>query len=195
MSLELYDKALVAKLNSWTNNTNIHVFGPDETQNLIEIIADESNDKPLQLPIISISRSNGYEIINPNKKTLTYDGLLMDATTTKSINLNAIPISIVYQIDVWTRYQKEADEFIRNLIFNLINYPTLKVIIPYNQANLEHFANIRIATDVLDNSSNNRLATRQFTRLSIGVNIDDAYLWDARVRNVISLSGDSESDN
>lgn len=195
MSLELYDKALVAKLNSWTNNTNIHVFGPDETQNLIEVIADESNDKTLQLPIISISRSSGYEIINPNKKTLTYDGLLMDATTTKSINLNAIPISIVYQIDVWTRYQKEADEFIRNLIFNLINYPTLKVIIPYNQANLEHFANIRIATDVLDNSSNNRLATRQFTRLSIGVNIDDAYLWDARVRNVISLSGDSESDN
>lgn len=191
MSLDLYDRALIAKINSWTNKTDIHLYGPDETQNLIEVIADESGDKALQLPIISISRTVGYEILNPNKKVLTYDGMLMDATDTKSINLNAVPINLLYQIDVWTRYQKEADEYMRNLIFNLINYPTLKVIIPYNQANLEHNATLRIATDVLDNSSSNRLATRQFTRISIGISIDDAYLWDTRVRNVINLSGDS----
>ena len=193
MSLDLYDRALIAKINSWTNRTDIHLYGPDETQNLIEVMADESGDKALQLPIISISRNIGYEILNPNKKVLTYDGMLMDATDTKSINLNAVPINILYQIDVWTRYQKEADEYMRNLIFNLINYPTLKVIIPYNQANLEHNATLRIATDVLDNSNSNKLATRQFTRISIGISIDDAYLWDTRVRNVIRLSGDTDT--
>jgi hypothetical protein len=95
-------------------------------------MADETGDKPVKLPILSISRPGGYDIQNGNKKRLTYDGMMYDATETRSVTLNAIPIGITYQIDVWTRYFKEADAFMRNLIFNIINFPMLKVVIPYN---------------------------------------------------------------
>lgn len=194
MSLELYDRALVAKFNNWTYKTNIHLYGPDETRQLIEMIADTTGDKPLTLPIVSISRPAGYEIINMNKRVLTYDGLMTDSNTKRSISLNAIPINILYQVDVWTRFQKEADEYMRNIIFNIINYPTLQIDIPYNKANLVHNSSIRLVSSVVDSSSSYKLLAHQFTKLSIGISIDDAYLWDARVRNNLTLVDDLDID-
>lgn len=190
MGVYLYDEALLAKIKNWTESTNVHVYGPNESRRLIEVMADENGDKPIQLPIISISRVGGYDIINSNKKPMTYDGLMYDATIEKSIMLNAIPINVSYQIDVWTRYFKEADAYMRNLIFNIINFPMLKIIIPYNKDSraIEHNASIRIITDVVDNSDDNRLSIGEFTRLSIGISIDDAYLWDTRVRDNVSIT-------
>lgn len=190
MGVYLYDEALLVKIKNWTESTNVHVYGPNESRRLIEVMADENGDKPIQLPIISISRVGGYDIINSNKKPMTYDGLMYDATIEKSIMLNAIPINVSYQIDVWTRYFKEADAYMRNLIFNIINFPMLKITIPYNKNSraIEHNASIRIITDVVDNSDDNRLSIGEFSRLSIGISIDDAYLWDTRVRDNVSIT-------
>ena len=60
-------------------------------------MADESGDKPIQLPILSISRIGVYDILNSNKKRFTYDGMMYDATIEKSVQLNAIPIQLSYQ--------------------------------------------------------------------------------------------------
>ena len=188
MALTLYDTSLISKLENWTSKTNLHLYSVTDTRKLIETIADEKNDSSIKLPIISIIRQAGYEIINPNKKVLTYDGLLLDANEKKSLNLNAIPINITYQIDVWARKFEEADSYMSNLVFNLINYPTLQITIPYNNSNIIHNATIRIATDVFDSSDINRLSIGQYFRLSVGINIDDAYIWDTRVRDVLSLS-------
>lgn len=197
MGVYLYDEALLAKIKNWTESANVHVYGPNESRRLIEVMADENGDKPIQLPIISISRVGGYDIINSNKKVMTYDGLMYDANKDKSIMLNAIPINVSYQIDVWTRYFKEADAYMRNLIFNIINFPMLKIIIPYNKDSraIEHNAAIRIITDVVDNSDDNRLSIGEFTRLSIGISIDDAYLWDTRVRDNISITFEVDESN
>lgn len=165
----------------------MHVYGPNEVSNLIKIAADENSDSPIQLPILSVSRKGVYELLNPNKQVLTYDGLMLEANERKSVTLNAIPIRLVYQLDVWTRYAKEADAYMRNLIFNILNYPTVTVTIPYNDITLEHNSSIRIITDVQDTSNENRLSIGQFTRFSIGINVDDAYLWDTRVRDNILI--------
>lgn len=195
MGVYLYDEALTAKIKNWTENTNVHIYNPDESRRLIEVMADENKDQPVQLPIISISRVGGYDILNSNKKRMTYDGLMYDATLDKSVELNAIPINISYQIDVWTRYFKEADAYMRNLIFNIINFPMLKIVIPYNGRNIEHHGSIRIITDVIDNSSQGKLMIGQFSRLSIGISIDDAYLWDTRIRDNISIGFEIDESN
>ena len=102
--------------------------------------------------------------------------------------LAQIPIDIQYQFDIYTRFQKEADMYMRNLVFNIVNYPTLSIIVPYRDINFKHNANIRISSDVMDTSNNSlRAFNGQFTRLSITVNIDDAYLWDLRVANNLSI--------
>ena len=60
MSARFYDEALVKKLRYWTANTNVKIYNPSETRRLFEVIADETNDKPIKLPIICVRRPGGY---------------------------------------------------------------------------------------------------------------------------------------
>lgn len=194
MATYLYDESLIRKIKSWTSKTNLHIYGPDDTRTLFETIAGENKDKPIELPLICLRRRGGYTLNVPQKKPLTYDGLTLDATCEKSIQLNAIPITIPYQLDVYTRYYKEADEYMRNIVFNLINYPTLTVNIPYNDIDIQHAGNIKLSSEIIDNSDiSERLIVGQFTRLTVEFDIDDAYLFDAKVRDNYSIECDIEA--
>lgn len=199
MSVKLYDDAMINKLQKWTRNTHITLIKPDEVRRFFEVNADTSNDSPLRLPAIVLSRSGGYTVIDPSKRPLSFDGATLDSRATEehnmAIQLNAIPISVSYQIDVFTRYFEEADEFSRNLVFNIINYPKLEVIIPYNNQNYHHEANMRLDPNVEDNSDiPERLISGQFTRQTLKFTIDDAYLFDVREREnyTIYISTDIE---
>ena len=188
MAVYLYDEALINKIKGWTQNTNVHVYGPNETARLFETVTDETNDEPVKLPLISISRPEGFVITNVNKQPLSFDGLTTEASYEKSIMLNAIPISLAYQIDVYTRYQKEADEYVRNLIFNIINFPVLTIKIPYNKADIEHDSQLCLEGSVSDNSDvPERIVPGQFTRYTLNITIPDAYLWDVRVRDNVHV--------
>lgn len=188
MAVYLYDEALVNKIKMWTQNTDIHVYGPNETSRLFATIADENNDNPIKLPLISISRPEGFTVTNTNKQPLSFDGLMTEASYEKSIMLNAIPISLSYQIDIYTRYQKEADEFVRNLIFNIINFPVVTVKIPYNSADIEHDSQIILDGSITDNSDvPERIVPGQFTRYTLNISLPDAYLWDVRVRDNVHV--------
>lgn len=184
MSVALYDKALIEKLQNWTKDTNLTITGPNETRRLFQVVADNTNDSPIKLPLISLTRVNGFEILSMEKRPLTFDGLDLDKNEKRVLQLNAIPIRIEYQLDVYTRYVEEADQYIRNLVFNIINYPKLQVVLPYMDEKFIHDANIRMTSEVSDNSDiPERLISGQFSRWSIPLYIDDAYLWDIRIRD------------
>ena len=191
MSVYLYDEAFVEKLRYWTKNTQVNVYSPDDTRRLFEVMADNSNDSPIQLPIICLRRKSGLNVIRTGKRPMTFDGLMLEATSEKSVQLDAIPIDISYQLDIYTRYFKEADEFLRNLTFNIINYPKLTIKIPYNDFDIEHNGFILMSSDIEDNSNvPERLINGQFTRLTFNINIDDAYLWNVRVKDNLSIECD-----
>lgn len=188
MSAYIYDQALVEKFKFWTNKTEIQIYGPEQTRRMFEVMADKQEDKKIKLPIICLRRVNGYSISNINKRVLTYDGLTLDADEQKSVTLNAIPILINYQVDVYTKYYKDADAISRDIVFNVINHPTMEVVVPYNGVDYTHYCNLRIAETVEDNSDiPEHLFQGQFTRFTMNLNIDDAYLWDARVRSNVSI--------
>lgn len=196
MSVGLYDEALVKKISNWTQDTNIKVYGVNETSRMFREIADTTKDKPIKLPIISISRPGGFTILNTGKRPNTFDGYTLDATTESASQLNAIPISIPYQIDVYTRYQNECDEYIRNLVFNFINFPKVTINIPYNNENRLHDSFIELDADIENNSDiPERLIAGQFTRMSIKLTIDDAYLFDVRYRDVYSIGYEFEIED
>lgn len=234
LSVTFYDDALLQKLNFWTEKTEMTVLGVNETSRLFQVVADKTNDSPIKLPLICLSRSGGYQITNTNRQPITYDGLKVAGydgwvisdtsgevvagpfTDYKSACqsqryliqsmkkqlyvyrvdgnvalLNAVPIQIDYQLDVYTRYLSEADAYMRNFVFNFINYPVLQIQIPYNGIYIEHVATVRISNNVEDLSSiPERLIAGQFTRLALMINIDDAYLWDTRIRNAVSIDSD-----
>ena len=181
MSVELYDKAFVDKLRKWTKDTDVSVLTPSETRQMMAIIADKTNDSPIKLPLISLKRPGGFTVLQTGSRPLNKVGMKLFANKDMGKRLRAIPISIPYQIDIYTRYQDEADEFTRNIVYNIINSPRLDVVIPYQDENYVHNSNIFMSGEV-ENTSDipERLVSGQFTRMSIQIIVDDAYLFDVQ---------------
>ena len=193
MAISYYDDALINKLNDWVGDQNIRITGPEETRRLFQYRADIGSDGPIQLPLITLRRSNDVQILDKNRKPLVFDGLTLNANKYQSDQLNGIPIYISYQIDIFTRYFKECDEYVRNFIFNLIKFPKLQIEIPYNNSNIVHDANVRLEGTVTNNSDiPERLIAGQFTRFTIPIYIDDAYIFDYRFRPNYQLEVETE---
>lgn len=103
-------------------------------------------------------------------------------------SLNAIPIKLTYYVDVYTRYQKENDLYMRNLIFNFVNYPTIKLKFTYNSIPIEHNTNLILGETVSFESSNIKLFSDQICKQTLTITIDDAYLWDVRVNKSVFIN-------
>lgn len=188
MSVRLYDDALVKKIKNWVKDEKVRILSPDETLELFQKTANDKNDEPISLPIISLTRSREVDLDHPHKKMMTYDGMMLDATIDKSLQIDAIPMTLNYQLDIYTRYKYEADEYMRNFVFNLVNHPKVKVVLPYNDINYTHYSNIRLIPTIEDNSDvPNRLVSDQFTRWTISFTIDDAYLFSLPYKSNVHI--------
>ena len=202
MSASLYDEALVKKLKNWIKDDSLTITSPSETRRLFQYQADKNNDNPIELPLITLRKDNTTTILSTNKKPLSFDWWRndsvaftdsLDRRNGKTNQLNAIPIQLNYQIDIYTRYQAEAEEYLRNFVFNIINYPKLEIEIPYNNSDIKAYANIRLVPDIIDNSDiPERLIAGQFTRFTISIYIDDAYLWNYRTKDNVFIDLDSK---
>ena len=182
MAVRYYDEALLKKIRDWIIDPGVKVLSPTESREMLQMNADRTRDVPLSLPMVTLSRENYCEIINPNKQALSYDGGHIDIVSEKrSAVLNAIPIRISYELSIYARYFEEADEYARNFIFNLINYPTVDIVIPYQNTNITHRSKIALNGRVADNSSSSRLARDQLSRISIEFDVNDAYLFSIPV--------------
>ena len=190
MSVRLYDDALVKKFKNWVKDEKVRILAPDETLELFQKTANDKNDEPISLPIISLTRSREVDLDHPHKKMMTYDGMMLDATIDKSLQIDAIPMTLNYQLDIYTRYKYEADEYMRNFVFNLVNHPKVKVVLPYNDINYTHYSNIKLVPTIEDNSDvPNRLVSDQFTRWTISFTIDDAYLFSLPYTSNVQIVG------
>lgn len=177
MSIRFYDDAVCEKIKKWVKNPNMKILGPNETNRLFQLHADQTNDKPLTLPMIAISRNSNIDVMT-SKRALSVDGQHVYADENRSLVLNAIPMKISYQLDIYCKYFEEADEYLRNFLFNLINYPKVVINIPYNDTKITHNSMILVDSTVVDGSDiPERLISGQFTRLSISFSIDDAYMF------------------
>lgn len=178
MAVRYYDEALLAKISSLVKDPNMRVLGTRDTAALFNMYNVQNDDSPITFPLITLSRNDSVDILSTTKRPLTFDGLLYDSDGKKSRSINAIPIGLKYDIDIYCRYADEVDEYARNFIFSLINHPKLSINIPYNNLNLEHISNISLLTPITYNSDvPQRLANDQFSRVTIPIEIDDAYLF------------------
>ena len=196
MSAILYDNALINKLKKWTEKADVQIYGPSDQYRIFQINADKRNDKSFKLPAIVLAR-NGYSIDNISKRPMVWDGKKIEADENKVKQINAIPIKLDYNIEVYARYYDEADSYMREIIFNVINYPRLDIEIPYLGFNTIHASNIRISSSSIEDNKQGGLLSfnDQICSLKLQINIDDAYLWDSRVRTTVSIEGDGLTVN
>lgn len=178
MAIRYYDQALVDKIKAWVKDPNMVILSPSDSTRLFQMRVDQQNDKPLTLPMIALSRDSDIEIISTTKRALTYDGSHLNNTEKVSKVLNAIPIKLTYQLDIYTKYFAEADEYVRNFLFNFINYPKVSIEIPYNNANVLHTSTVLVESTISDSSDiPERLISGQFTRMTMRLTVDDAYMF------------------
>ncbi len=184
MGIRFYDEALSNKIANWVKDPNLKILKPDEATRLFELTADRTKDTPLTLPLISISRNRDVEILSPQKQSKTFDGFSLEKDYNTSIPVNVIPIQLGYQIDVYTKGMAEADEYIRNFVFNFINFPKLIVELPYNDLKFKHESNISLESSITDNSDiKEHLFADQFVRFTLKLVIADAYLFSIPIKD------------
>lgn len=183
MAIRYYDDVLAAKLKRWNPTSELRVLKPNEVRRFFALNAGDSDERPLSLPCIALSRNNDLEIITNIKTPKSYAGLKIRQTEAETLLLNAIPVRPQYQIDIYTKTVEEGDEYLRQYLFKLINNPTIKIVIPYNGVEIEQTANIRVLNTVSDTSEiTERLFPGQFNRWTLQLEIQDAFIYDAPYR-------------
>ena len=184
MAISYYDEAITQKIKNWlADSSKLRVLSPDESSRLIQLTADDSNDKPLTLPIIAISRNKDIELESAIKQNKSFDGFIIDkdkdlATT---VHMNVIPIKTTYQLDIYTKKRIEADEYVRQYLFKLINNPQIIIEIPYPHRDncvLRHTANIRVLNTISDTSDiPTHVFAGQFYKWTIQLELQDGFLF------------------
>ena len=184
MACRYYDDILVAKILKWLpENTNLRVLGPSESKKLFELTADDTQDQPFKLPLITLTRSKDIELLSTIKQPKSYEGLKLLSTPEETLHLNVIPIKLLYDLTIYTKTEEEVDEYVRNFLFKLINNPVIKVRIPYNNTQIEHVANIRVLSNISDTSDiSERIFSGQFHCWTIQLEIQDAFLFSLPYR-------------
>ena len=187
MAISYYDDAIIAKLKKWIPDaSSLRVLDQDDTKRLFETMADDSNDKPIQLPFVTLTRNKDIEILSAIKQLKSFDGLHIvtpnergQKVPDKTALFNAIPIKTTYQLNIYTKFKYEAEEYVRNFLFKLINNPQIIIEIPYNNMDLKHTANLRVLDTVSDTSDiSQRIFPGQFYRWTIQLELQDGFLFN-----------------
>lgn len=184
MAAEYYDDAVLAKLARWIPSTSkLRVLKPEESTRLRQITAEDTNDNNFTLPLVALSRNKSITLLSTSKQNRSFDGLHLVVANNKMASLNVIPISLSYQLDIYTKTYYEGDEYVREFLFKLINNPLIIVEIPYNDSTIKHTANIKVSPEVTDSSDiTEHIFAGQFTRWTINFEIQDAFLFSIPYR-------------
>ena len=123
-------------------------------------------------------------------KALTRAGKVFNSKNGISDHLNAVPISLNYTLNIYTKFLEQADEYVRNFVFNFINYPGIVIKIPYNDSKLAYTSFITLQNTITDNSDiPERLVPGQFSRLTMNISLNDAYLFSYNRRKLPKIKG------
>lgn len=188
MSFSLYDKAVGDKIKNWVLDPNLTVLYPDETSRLFSQVADQNKDQ-ITLPLISIGRDRTIDIKLTNKRYGQSQGKIFSSTGEKSASLAHIPVILRYQLNIYTRYRAEADEYVRNFVFNIINNPSVEIEIPYLDSGLRSTSFMELDSSIEDNSDiPERLIAGQFTRVTLSFTLKDAQLYNYKIKNIPKIT-------
>lgn len=204
MAISYYDEAITQKIKNWlADSSKLRVLSPDESNRLIQLAADDSNDKPLKLPVLAISRNKDIELGSAIKQNKSFDGYILNKDdeslndvikSATTVHMNVIPIKTTYQLDIYTKKRIEADEYVRQYLFKLINNPQIIVEIPCNINDnkylLRHTANLRVLNTISDTSDiPTHVFAGQFYKWTIQLELQDGFLFSVPQKQGWKLIG------
>lgn len=131
----LYDNAIVNDLKKSFNPNNVpnpvvSVIGPEES---IGIAAQIQDDK-LSFPIISLVR-NTTVAIDQTRRNMSWEHFgvssVYDSKTNTEYREKVIPISLDYDLNIYTTNVVDTDEIVKELLFKYVSQYFLTIELPY----------------------------------------------------------------
>lgn len=190
MSVYLYDEALTTRIRTVINDNTVSVI---PFEKVFTKQADAQDNPPM--PIVSIYR-HGYSLTNNGTRNIVgyREGRVNDIPIITNnvesklrVNQQYIPITIRYQIDVWTRTRQQNDEYVRELIWFFMLYPENVITLTYGDYEQKIKFNTFLEDDVTDNSEINEFENRgQYYRSTFNVYVDEAQLFYIVVNNQVN---------
>lgn len=184
MSVYLYDKAIANRLESvLTNVKGINVVPAERAFTK----SFDENDNP-ELPAVSIYRE-GFSLKQDTRNMTAYKKGRNEVDTQGTLfNTKALPLSIRYQIDVWTRTREQNDELSRDIIWFFTLYPEHKITVNYGGFVRDIKFNTFLELDITNNSQISEFENRgQYYRSTMGVIVDEAQLFMVSSQNKLNF--------
>ncbi len=197
VSVYAYDRALVSDLRARFSrspikdsevNKNVQIGSPDLMYN---IIGQLSEDEPV-LPFVSLQRLNWQ--LNLDRQG--YQTFVGDRVYTRlgpdnkpiEVRARVIPVTINWQLSVWTKDRITNDALVRELLWYYHLRPSLLVYVQHG-INIAHKFNIYFNSGIEDNSDiANQLNNGTYFRQDLSLYSDDTYLWKANYQNKVEIA-------
>lgn len=173
MSVYLYDEAIVNRIKSVLGNQEINIITAEKAFSK----SMESQDSP-QLPAISLYRDK-FTLTKEVRNMPSYRTGRTEASEDNLVyRTQSLPITINYQIDVWTRKREQNDEFVRDLIWFFTLFPEHKLTLRYAGFVRAVKFNTFLEEDIVNNSQINDFEDKgQVYRSTLGLYVDEAQLF------------------
>ena len=199
VSVYAYDRALVTDLrarfskspvNDSTVNSTVQI-GPAEQ--MYNIVGQLNGDRPI-LPFVSLQRLNwqlnldrqGYQTFIGDQ---VYTRLASD-NKPQEVRAQVIPITINWQLSVWTADRITNDALVREILWYYHLRPSLLVYVQHG-LNIAHKFNIYFNSGIEDNSDiANHINNGSYFRQDLSLYSDDTYLWKANYVNKVEVAPD-----
>lgn len=197
VSVYAYDLALVEDLRARFSkspvkdseiNKNVQI-GP--TEQMYRIIGELSDDQPI-LPFVSLQRLNwtlnldrqGYQTFVGD---MVFTRLAPD-NKPQEVRARVIPITINWQLSVWTKDRITNDAIVREILWYYHLRPSLLVYVQHG-LNIAHKFNIYFNSEITDNSDiANHINNGTYFRQDLSLYSDDSYLWQANYINKVEVA-------
>ena len=197
VSVYAYDLAVVNDLRarfrqppvSYSDiNSNVVMAEPDQ---VFSILGEMDGDK-IVMPFISLQRlSWQLNLDRQMSQTFIGDKILMQNPDNPldrlEVRAQVIPITVNWQMDVWTRDRITNDALVRELLWYYHLRPTLLVKVLHG-LNMMHTFNIMFNSEIEDNSDiHNANNKGNIVRSTLTFYSEDCYLWKAHHQPVVGI--------
>lgn len=169
-------------------NDTVVMADADQVFNII----GQMNDDQIVMPFVSLQRlSWQLNLDRQMAQTFIGDKVVIQNPENPSekieIRAQVIPITINYQLDVWTRDRITNDALVRELLFYYHLRPTLLVKVLHG-LNMVHTFNITFNSEIEDNSDIHNVNNRgNIVRSTLTFYTEDAYLWKANHQPIVGI--------
>lgn len=177
-----YDESYRDKLKSLFPDRVVYAPPDHALDEIRKYRSGLSNTQGNEFPFVSLWRIDEKINIENYNRAMFIRGRTLGVEGTKAGKLKMLPLSLSYQMDIWSLSKTYLDELYREFMFALVGDPKLKITLSGD----EFIFDLRIDSEEDNSDIAEFLEKRKLYRKTIITNIDNALIFTKKEIDVIT---------